>query len=328
MEGEVNVNWNEFEVSAANSFKNLWSNKNFTDVTLASEDDHQIRAHKVILSSCSLFFSKILLRNPHANPLIYLKGIRYKELELVMKFIYFGQCQVNEKNLEIFLATGKALEIQGLVTMERDIHVDEDDFNEEVVSSNYETVAHPPIISEKHDVPNTNYKSSEPNISVDDKLIDMETLQAPTEQTYDGSNKCVSKQSITYQNGNAAKEKGSVFKCKLCLKSYTTKHYLTDHMETIHEGIRFDCKKCEYKAKTKNSLKCHIKFIHEGIGYDCDKCDRQFSQKHGLLRHKETSHNQKNDGGENEGVIYGCNQCNYQSIILRELISHKKKIHE
>ena len=64
---EVNINWNQLEVSAANSFKNLWNNNNFTDVTLATEDDKQIKAHKVILSSFSNLFTKILFRNPHPN---------------------------------------------------------------------------------------------------------------------------------------------------------------------------------------------------------------------------------------------------------------------
>ena len=64
---------------------------NFTDVTLATVDNQQIEVHKVILSSYSQFFRNILLRNPHPNPLLYLKDIRFKELEMIIKFIYLGQ---------------------------------------------------------------------------------------------------------------------------------------------------------------------------------------------------------------------------------------------
>ena len=70
--------FNHFEIDIPNAFKQLWKDKDFADVTLATVDDHQIRAHKIILSSCSNFFRNILLNNPHHNPLIYLKDIRYK----------------------------------------------------------------------------------------------------------------------------------------------------------------------------------------------------------------------------------------------------------
>ncbi len=60
-----------FETKVPNSFRNLWNDLDFADVTLATIDNQQIRAHKVILSSCSPFFHNLLLRNPHQNPLIY-----------------------------------------------------------------------------------------------------------------------------------------------------------------------------------------------------------------------------------------------------------------
>ena len=116
MVGEkMNLLWNDFETNAPNTIKELWNDQNFTDVTLATVDGHQINVHKVILSSCSQFFRNILLRNPHPNPLLYLKDIRFKELEMIIKFIYQGQCDVGDEELKDFLDTGKALEISGLM---------------------------------------------------------------------------------------------------------------------------------------------------------------------------------------------------------------------
>ena len=68
--GDVKVilSWNEFATNAPKTFKQLWREQDFTDVTLATEDDQQIKAHKVILSSSSDFFRNLLLRNPHPNP--------------------------------------------------------------------------------------------------------------------------------------------------------------------------------------------------------------------------------------------------------------------
>ena len=107
--------WDNFETNAPNTFRKLWNDQDFADVTLATVDDKKIRAHKVILSSCSQFFRNIFLNNPHQNPLLYLKGIRYKELALVIKFIYLGQCEVGHNELSDFLATGSDLKVGGLM---------------------------------------------------------------------------------------------------------------------------------------------------------------------------------------------------------------------
>jgi hypothetical protein len=90
------LSWNHFETNTTNTFRQQWNNLDFADVTLANVDYLQIRAHKMILSSCSPLFKNILMKNPHKNPLIYLKDIRYRELDMVMKFIYLGPCDVGE----------------------------------------------------------------------------------------------------------------------------------------------------------------------------------------------------------------------------------------
>ena len=105
----------QFETNALNTFRNLWNDQDFADVTLVTVDEQQIRAHKVILSSCSEFFRNIFLKNPHNNPLLYLKDIRYKELTMVIKFIYQGQCEIGQHELDNFLSTGKDLKVEGLM---------------------------------------------------------------------------------------------------------------------------------------------------------------------------------------------------------------------
>ena len=103
--------WDEFESLAKNTFIDLFNNNNFTDVTLVCEDDKQLNAHKVILSACSSFFKRILLKNQHNNPLIYLNGISFEVLESIIHFIYLEEAKVNNNNLDKFLDAGKVLEI-------------------------------------------------------------------------------------------------------------------------------------------------------------------------------------------------------------------------
>ena len=54
--GNFSVVSNKFAVIAPNTFHQLWNDKGFLDVTLASSDDQQIKVHKAILSSSSSFF--------------------------------------------------------------------------------------------------------------------------------------------------------------------------------------------------------------------------------------------------------------------------------
>ena len=73
----LNYSWAEFETFTSGTLTDLFFDKDFLDVTLACDDGQQIKAHKVVLSSCSSFFKNILLKNPHPSPLIYLKGVKY-----------------------------------------------------------------------------------------------------------------------------------------------------------------------------------------------------------------------------------------------------------
>ena len=106
--------WDKFQVTARTTFNNLFEDQDFTDVTLVCEDDKQIKAHKVILSSSSSFFRRILIRNPHQHPLLYLKGISYSDLQSVVRFLYFGEAEIAQDNLETFLEAAKEFEIEGL----------------------------------------------------------------------------------------------------------------------------------------------------------------------------------------------------------------------
>ena len=68
------LKWNDFQDNVNTAFVALRKDSDFTDVTLACEDGHQIEAHKIILAASSPFFQNILRRNKHKHPLIYIGG--------------------------------------------------------------------------------------------------------------------------------------------------------------------------------------------------------------------------------------------------------------
>jgi len=107
------LRWNDFESNINTAFRELREDKDFFDVTLACDDD-QIQAHKVILSACSPFFRTILKRNIHEHPLLYLKGVKYTDLTAVLNFMYHGEVNVAQENLNSFLAIAEDLKVKGL----------------------------------------------------------------------------------------------------------------------------------------------------------------------------------------------------------------------
>jgi len=108
------LKWNDFEANISHAFRDIRDTKDFLDVTLVCETDEQLQAHKVILSACSPFFRKILARNPHQHPLLYLKGVKFGDLQSVLNFMYHGEVNVAQDELNSFLAVAEELKVKGL----------------------------------------------------------------------------------------------------------------------------------------------------------------------------------------------------------------------
>jgi len=107
------LRWNDFESNISIAFRELRDDKDFFDVTLVCSSG-QIQAHKVILSACSPFFRSVLKKNPHHHPLLYLKGVHYNDLQAVLNFMYHGEVNVAQEDLNSFLSISEDLKVKGL----------------------------------------------------------------------------------------------------------------------------------------------------------------------------------------------------------------------
>ena len=109
MAGKATVlEWKSYPFTASRAFQNLFNDIHFTDVTIACEDNQKITAHKVILSECSLFFSKILKGNNSPHPLIYLQGVSIDDLILLKTFMYLGRASVLKEQIESLMKISKS----------------------------------------------------------------------------------------------------------------------------------------------------------------------------------------------------------------------------
>ena len=108
------LQWNDFRDNVSSAFKDLRDDKDFTDLTLACEDGQQVEAHKMVLIASSPFFQKLLKRNKHIHPLIYMRGVKSENLLAMLDFFYCGEANVFQDNLDSFLALADELQLKGL----------------------------------------------------------------------------------------------------------------------------------------------------------------------------------------------------------------------
>ena len=112
-----------FQLETPEFRRQLWEEKDLTDVTLATGDGQQILSHRVILSAQSSFFKRILLRNwKQQNLVIYLKDFHLPELELLLELMYLGRVEIPKDLLDSVLALGQELGFQGMEGISGDLN--------------------------------------------------------------------------------------------------------------------------------------------------------------------------------------------------------------
>ena len=114
------LKWDDFKENIGVSFHQLQKTQEFSDVTLTCDGDNKIEAHKIILSSSSTFFNLLLKKNNHPHPLLYMRGVPTKQLSAVIDFIYHGDVNIHQEDLDDFLKLADELQLKGLSGSERD----------------------------------------------------------------------------------------------------------------------------------------------------------------------------------------------------------------
>ena len=102
MSEKLCLKWNDFQENVNTAFTSLREDKEFSDVTLVCEDGHQLEAHKLILVASSPVFLNLLKKSRHPHPLIYMKGIKFEDLQAMVDFLYRGEANVFKRILNLF----------------------------------------------------------------------------------------------------------------------------------------------------------------------------------------------------------------------------------
>lgn len=109
----LNISWPEHQKNVLGLFNQLYQTSKLVDVTLTCLEG-SIKAHKIILSTCSPFFQRIIEENPCKHPIIILRGSTFKDIKRILDFMYTGSIRAKENEIQSLLQTAEDLDITGL----------------------------------------------------------------------------------------------------------------------------------------------------------------------------------------------------------------------
>ncbi|XP_068907841.1 protein jim lovell-like isoform X3 [Tenebrio molitor] len=112
-----NLRWNSYFSNLINVFTDHQNQESLVDVTLSCEGQF-VKAHRLILSACSVYFQKVFETHTTSQMLILLNDVKFKDLQLVIQFMYKGEVKVADSDMPQFLSLGKMLQVKGLCSVE------------------------------------------------------------------------------------------------------------------------------------------------------------------------------------------------------------------
>lgn len=107
------LRWNNHQSTLISVFETLLESGSLIDCTLCAEGQ-LLKAHKVVLSACSPIFETMLCMQEDKHPIIFLKDVRFIELKAMLDYMYKGEVNILQDQLDSFLKTAAALQIKGL----------------------------------------------------------------------------------------------------------------------------------------------------------------------------------------------------------------------
>ena len=248
------MQWNDFKENVNSAFGRLRDDKEFTDVTLACEDGQQVEVHKVILAASSPFFEKILQRNKHPHPLIYLRGFKSEDLVAILDFLYFGKANVYQENLDSFLAIAEELKLKRLSgQISNDVVKERESQSNKAKEVLRKSTAHNSVNGEFVPKAHTAEIATKALEIPNQFSGDLEALDEKVKSRMEKSQNMV-------PNGKRANRtpiQKKAFICKVCGKEDKVTNII-NHIEAKHmEGLSIPCTICGNVLRSRNALNKH-----------------------------------------------------------------------
>ena len=256
-------------------YKNFQRTENFyTDVTLVADDNSMMKAHKLILTASSDYFSNLFKTMPSGYPILCLDGASHSELNYLLDFIYKGELQIPKENVYSFLQLSEKYLIKGLKDISlqskniqeyipKECHdlMPKDSANDFVrntvvddeIEMNFQEISDADEILnlEEGDV-SSNPPSKENKVESKMDQIQKESNEGQGNLWFQNQNLMVNingGQSLPYKEFEKClwqlyrKNKFGFLECNKCSKTDSLSH-MKEHVERHLVGLSFECKLC------------------------------------------------------------------------------------
>ena len=273
------LEWNDFESNMSKSFREIRDDCDLFDVTIACEDE-QVQTHKLILSACSPFFKRILGKNPHQHPIIFLRGVKYQEMLLILDFMYCGEVNVGQEDLKSFLAVAEDLKVKGLtqnnqllgsegqekrgpdimelfkITQEKSRGgfysasptKEEPSVSTDLMVNSFEDE----MVLEVED-PNAGPPGLEDENALENTITDVPKPDANKKLKIEGNQN--PEDFIFYQEPEPGSKKN--LKCSICNACFFNKTNAKSHVEAKHLSVTYSCEQCGKEFGSRNNWRQH-----------------------------------------------------------------------
>ena len=251
------LKWNDFQENVNTVFGSLRGDNEFADVTLACEDGQQIEADKVILAASSPLFQSLLKRNRHPHPLIFMRGVKSEDLLAIMEFLYSGEANVFQANLDSFLAIAEELKLKGLVGGKAAKEASSS-FTDPTNQQTNHKMSEKSILNigpiQTTFKPETNAEPPSVQMNVERRMAIPNFVSGDLKELDEKVKSMMEKSSKLIQSGV---KRAYIYQCKVCGKEGAG-IAIRDHIEANHlEGVSLPCTSCGKIFRSRCSLRKH-----------------------------------------------------------------------
>ena len=227
------LRWTDFQANTAKAFSKLRNKTDYYDVTLVSDDLQTFHAHKVVLSACSLYFDKMLKTNMGSSKelVVCLENIDGKSLSSILDYIYHGEVQIPENQLEHFLKKAQRLLLEGLSDLDNPQEEDDKKWEEDFKQLMPDDYNHP--TDTKVAIPSRDRRLNQPHPTRIIKTVSSGTitdLDQHIETMY-------------------SRNDDGLYCCNECGKTFRLRGHIKEHVESHIDGLSYPCHACNFIAR-------------------------------------------------------------------------------
>ena len=167
--------------------------------------------------------------------MICLEGLNHADLNNILDYIYQGEVQLHQQELNRFLKIAERLKLEGLID-------GEEEEAESTIDKNFE---------EKHEF--SAAKSENKVVRNNEKPVI--SVQSPDIHSSEELDQKVAESYSRNSDGRYA--------CHYCAKLFNNNSHIKEHVEIHFEGLSFPCTYCEKILRSRGSLRKHNERWHK-----------------------------------------------------------------